>query len=91
MRRNACVDMTLLLSLLILTSAVSLTWCQRGKSSDMSQPYLCGIAENFPNAVSVIDRFHVKQVLIRVPNTVRKRSSRLLADKRTLFRADGCL
>ena len=59
-------------------------------SSDMSQPYLCGIAENFPNAVSVIDGFHVKQVLIRAPDTVRKRSSRLLADKRTLFRADGC-
>ena len=45
-------------------------------SSDMSQPYLCGIAENFSNAVSVIDRFHVKQVLIRAPDTVRKRSSR---------------
>ena len=41
-------------------------------SSDMSQSYLHGIAENFPNAVSVIDRFHVKQVLIRAPDTVRK-------------------
>ena len=90
MRRNACVDMTLLLSLLILTSAVSLTWCRRGKSSDMSQPYLCGIAENFPNAVSVIDRFHVKQVLIRAPDTVRKAEQQAAADKRTLFRADGC-
>ena len=32
-------------------------------TSDMSKSYLPGIAENFPNALSVIDKFHVKQVL----------------------------
>ena len=32
-------------------------------TSDMSKSYLPGIAENFPNALSVIDKFHVKQIL----------------------------
>lgn len=55
-------------------------------TSDMSKSYLPAIAENFPNAVSVIDKFHVKQVLINALDAVRKEEQRTALSKVELFR-----
>lgn len=55
-------------------------------TSDMSTAFLPAIAENFPNALSVIDKFHVKQVLIKALDIVRKEEQRAAASKRELFR-----
>ncbi len=35
-------------------------------TSDMSKSYLPGVKENFPKAEQIIDKFHVKKVLIDV-------------------------
>lgn len=40
-------------------------------SSDMSDAYKKGILECFPNAKSVIDKFHVKKMMLDALNTVR--------------------
>ncbi len=37
---------------------------------DMSTSYLPGVKENFPNAEQIIDKFHVKQVLIKALDEV---------------------
>lgn len=55
-------------------------------TSDMSKSYLPGIAENFPNALSVIDKFHVKQVLIKALDKVRKEEQKASAFKQALFK-----
>lgn len=55
-------------------------------TSDMSKSYLPAIAENFPNAVSVIDKFHVKQVLINALDAVRKEEQHTALSKVELFR-----
>lgn len=55
-------------------------------TSDMSKSYLPAIAENFPNATSVIDKFHVKQILVNALDTVRKEEQRSAESKIELFR-----
>ena len=39
--------------------------------SDMSASYLSAVREVFPNAKQTIDKFHVKQVLLKALDTVR--------------------
>ena len=41
-------------------------------ASDMSGAYLKGITDCFPNAVTVIDKFHVKQLLLNAMHEVRR-------------------
>jgi transposase len=41
-------------------------------ASDMSKAYLKGIADWFPNAVTVIDKFHVKKLLLDAMHEVRR-------------------
>ena len=41
-------------------------------TSDMSASYLSAVREVFPNAKQTIDKFHVKQVLLKALDTVRK-------------------
>ena len=55
-------------------------------SSDMSKSYLPGIKENFPCATSVIDKFHVKQVLTKALDKVRKEEQKTSQTKQVLFR-----
>lgn len=54
-------------------------------TSDMSRSYLPAIEENFPNALSVIDKFHVKQVLTNALDDVRKEEQRAAESKKELF------
>jgi len=54
-------------------------------TSDMSKSYMPAIAENFPNAENIIDKFHVKKVLIDALDKVRKEEQKTIADKRGLF------
>ena len=54
-------------------------------TSDMSKSYLPGIAENFPNALSVIDKFHVKQILTNALDMVRKEEQKSSEAKQALF------
>ena len=55
-------------------------------TSDMSKTYLPAIEKNFPNAENIIDKFHVKKVLIDALDEVRKAEQRTVSDKRELFR-----
>ena len=55
-------------------------------TSDMSTSYLPGIAEIFRNAVNIIDKFHVKQVVIKALEKVRKEEQRTSNYKLDLFR-----
>jgi transposase len=55
-------------------------------TSDMSKTFLPAIAENFPNAENIIDKFHVKKVLIDALDEVRKAEQKSVADKKGLFR-----
>jgi len=57
----------------------------RTVTSDMSKTYLPAIAETFPNAENIIDKFHVKKVLIDALEAVRKTEQRTTADKRGLY------
>ena len=60
-------------------------------TSSMSSRYsptpsiLPGIAENFPNALSVIDKFHVKQILTNALDMVRKEEQKSSEAKQALF------
>ncbi|MDN5314763.1 MAG: transposase [Clostridiales bacterium] len=54
-------------------------------TSDMSKAFLPAIAEHFPNAKNVIDKFHVKKVLIDALDTVRKTEQKSVSDKKELF------
>lgn len=55
-------------------------------TSDMSKSFLPAIAENFPNAENIIDKFHVKKVLIDALEEVRKAEQKTVAEKKDLFR-----
>ena len=55
-------------------------------TSDMSKTYLPAIEENFPNAENIIDKFHVKKVLIDALDEVRKSEQKTATDKKELFR-----
>ena len=54
-------------------------------TSDMSASYLPAVKECFPHAEQVIDKFHVKQVLTKALDEVRKNEQREVDDKKTLF------
>lgn len=55
-------------------------------TSDMSKSYCPAIAENFPNATHVIDKFHVKQTVTNAMDEVRKEEQKEVEDKKELFR-----
>ena len=55
-------------------------------TSDMSKSYLPAIAENYPNAISIIDKFHVKKVLMDALDDVRKEEQKTAESKVELFR-----
>ena len=55
-------------------------------TSDMSKSFLPAIAKTFPDAENIIDKFHVKKVLIDALDEVRKAEQRSVADKTALFR-----
>lgn len=54
-------------------------------TSDMSKAYLPAIEENFPNALSIIDKFHVKKVLMDALDDVRKEEQRTAASRKSSF------
>lgn len=55
-------------------------------TSDMSKSFLPAIAKAFPNAENIIDKFHVKKVLIDALDEVRKAEQKTATDKTSLFR-----
>lgn len=55
-------------------------------TSDMSKSYLPAIAKKFHNAVNVIDKFHVKKILIEALDKVRKNEQKQTLNKQELFR-----
>ena len=55
-------------------------------TSDMSKSYLPAIAENFPNAINIIDKFHVKKVLMDALDDVSKEEQKTADSKVELFR-----
>ena len=55
-------------------------------TSDMSKTFLPAIADNFPKAENIIDKFHVKKVLIDALDEVRKAEQKAVSDKKELFR-----
>ena len=55
-------------------------------TSDMSKSFVPAIAKYFPTAENIIDKFHVKKVLIDALDEVRKAEQKNVADKRSLFR-----
>lgn len=55
-------------------------------TSDMSKAFLPAIKAHFPNAENIIDKFHVKKVLIDALDEVRKAEQKSVEDKRSLFR-----
>jgi transposase len=54
-------------------------------TSDMSTSYMPAIKELFPNASNVVDKFHVKKLLIDALDTIRKEEQKASADKKSLF------
>lgn len=54
-------------------------------TSDMSASYLSAVREVFPNAKQTIDKFHVKQVLLKALDTVRKDEQKESGRKKGLF------
>jgi transposase len=54
-------------------------------TSDMSKAFLPAIDENFPNAKNIIDKFHVKKVLIDALDEVRKTEQKAVFNKKELF------
>ena len=55
-------------------------------TSDMSKAFLPAIEKHFPNAENIIDKFHVKKVLIDALDEVRKAEQKMVTDKKELFR-----
>lgn len=55
-------------------------------TSDMSKSFLPAIEKHFPNAENIIDKFHVKKVLIDALDEVRKAEQKTVVDKKELFR-----
>ncbi len=58
----------------------------RSVTSDMSRAFLPAISANFPNAVGVIDKYHVKKVVLDALDEVRREEQRTTADGKALFR-----
>lgn len=56
-------------------------------TSDMSASFVPAIAENFVNAINIIDKFHVKKTLLDALDKVRKSEQRESEDKKALFRS----
>lgn len=56
-------------------------------TSDMSKSFCPAIAENFPNASHVIDKFHVKQIVTTAMDEVRKLEQKDVDDRKSLFRS----
>lgn len=54
-------------------------------TSDMSASYLSAVREVFPNAKQTIDKFHVKQVLLKALDAVRKDEQKESGRKKDLF------
>lgn len=54
-------------------------------TSDMSNAFLSAVEEKFPNAKHTIDKFHVKQMLLKSLDEVRKKEQKASAEKRALF------
>jgi len=54
-------------------------------TSDMSKSYLPAIAKHFPNAVNIIDKFHVKKTMLDALDEVRKAEQKEVSDKKALF------
>ena len=54
-------------------------------TSDMSKSYVPAIKEVFTNAIHVIDKFHVKQILINALDEVRKAEQKQTENKRAHF------
>ena len=54
-------------------------------TSDMSASYLSAVREVFPNAKQTIDKFHVKQVLLKALDAVRKDEQKESGRKKGLF------
>lgn len=55
-------------------------------TSDMSTSFVPAIAENFPNAINIIDKFHVKQLALTALDEIRQDEQKSVEDKKTLFR-----
>ncbi len=55
-------------------------------TSDMSAAFLSASKENFPNATHAIDKFHVKQMMLKALDKVRKSEQKESFEKRELFR-----
>lgn len=54
-------------------------------TSDMSASFLPAIHENFPEAKQIVDKFHVKQAMLKALDHVRKDEQREVTDKKQLF------
>lgn len=55
-------------------------------TSDMSNAFLSAVEEQFPNAKHVIDKFHVKQLMLKALDEVRKQEQKESKEKQALFR-----
>lgn len=62
--------------------------CDEIKSvtSDMSAAFLFAVEDKFPNAKHTIDKFHVKQLMLKSLDDVRKREQKENSEKQPLFR-----
>lgn len=62
--------------------------CEEIKSvtSDMSTAFLSAVEDRFPNAKHTIDKFHVKQLMLKALDDVRKREQKETSEKQPLFR-----
>lgn len=56
-------------------------------TSDMSKAFCSAVAELLPNAIHVIDKFHVKQIFVNALDKVRKKEQKETADKKELFQS----
>jgi transposase len=51
----------------------------------MSPAFLSGIRNHFSNSVTIIDKFHVKQILLKALDEFRKDEQAICANKRLIF------
>ena len=58
----------------------------KAATSDMSASFLPAIKENFPEAEQVVDKFHVKQLVLKAMDEVRKQEQQEASDKKALFK-----
>lgn len=59
--------------------------CVTSVTSDLSKTYVPAIAETFPHAVNIIDKFHVKKLFIDAMDSVRKAEQKVVRNKKELF------